>query len=155
MRLPVLLALLLDTTLFVATTADAQTVHLRQLHTGLTEIDADVGDTLSIEVTVDLGDLHAPRFVTARVRRRSRSRQPCHLRRALHRPGERFHPRRRQRRPAVHGRARRRPHSNWLTSGNTDRPGRQQACCKALFRHLGRDQETTPLSLTCGSCLRL
>lgn len=42
-----------------------------------------------------------------------------------------------------------------LTSGNTDRPGRQQACCEALFRHLGRDQETTPLSLTCGSCLRL
>jgi len=60
MRLPVLLALLLDTTLFVATTTDAQTVHLRQLHTGLTEIDADVGDTLSIEVTVDFGDLHAP-----------------------------------------------------------------------------------------------
>lgn len=54
MRFTAVLALLL-----AVATADAQSIRLRQLATGATDIRAHVGDTLTIEVVMDLGDLHA------------------------------------------------------------------------------------------------
>ena len=53
MRLTTILVVVL------AVAANAQTIQLRQLDTGATDISAHVGDTLTIEVVTHLGDLHA------------------------------------------------------------------------------------------------
>lgn len=42
-----------------STPASSQTVRLRQLDTGATDIHALVGDTITVEVVVDFGELHA------------------------------------------------------------------------------------------------
>ncbi|MDA0336779.1 MAG: hypothetical protein O2782_16570 [bacterium] len=53
MRRTTVLALLL------AASASAQSIQLRQLHTGATDISAHVGDTLTIEIVAHLGQMHA------------------------------------------------------------------------------------------------
>lgn len=59
MRVTCLLLPLLATTVLSATLVQAQSLQVRQLDTRAASISAYVGDTLSIEIAAQLGDLHA------------------------------------------------------------------------------------------------